>query len=384
MVNIKILITVTVLVRGMVQILTNVKNIVIFSNTISNIDLIDTVKNRDLVIIMEDMALKMAVDMDFNTIIHLKGVLTIDKMKDRVLNTEIAMMDEVLTINEKETYQINMVKVREVLSMVALLHTAVVTVHPNRVDINMVPHLDMEDGHKIMEAVNHIQTTMEKVASSNMEIQALKVEEQDARETKRVSTLVDTIMEIVVETLDMDMVIKTQNQSLKPKEKVIHNGKRNTRLLIQSNLRNYKAEALFQALYNHLNNHHHSNNIHIQHHSSNIQIHRHSNLNIQLQSKNHNTQHLSNILNTQHHNNILNIHHLSSNPNIPLLSNVRLIILLNTLHSPNKTSINNRLKIIDNKHGVNLINNISNSLLLNDLVGNCCHMQSGKRRSKVQ
>jgi hypothetical protein len=129
---------VTALVRDMVQILTNVKNIVNFSNTISNIDLIDTVKNGDLVIIMEDMALKMAVDMDFNTIIHLKGVLTIDKMKDRVLNTEIAMMDEVLTINEKETYQINMVKVREVLSMVALLHTAVVTVHPNRVDINML------------------------------------------------------------------------------------------------------------------------------------------------------------------------------------------------------------------------------------------------------
>jgi hypothetical protein len=367
----------------MVQILTNVKNIVNFSNTISNIDLIDTVKNGDLVIIMEDMALKMAIVKDLITIIHPKEVLTIDKMEDRVHNTEIVMMDVVLTTKDKETDQINMVKLMEILSMVVLLHT-VVTVHPNRVDINMVPHLEMEDGHKIMEAVNHIQTKMEKVASSNMEIQALKVEEQDARETKRVSTLVATVMEIVVETLDMDMVIKTQNQSLKPKEKVTNNGKRNTRLLIQSNLHNYKVEALFQALYNHLNIRHHSNNIHIQHDSSNIQIQRHRNLNIQLLSKNHNTQHHNNILNTQHHNNILNIHHLSSNPNIPLLSNVRLIILLSTLHSPNKTSINNILKIIDNKHGVNLINNISNSHLLSHLVGNYCHMRNGKRRNKVQ
>jgi hypothetical protein len=382
MVITKILITVIVLVRDMVQILTNVKNIVNFSNTISNIDLIDTVKNRDLVIIMEDMVLTMAVAKDLIPIIHLKEVLNIDKMKDRVLNTEIVMMDEVLTTNDKEMNQINMVKLRKVLSMEAILHTAVVTVHLNRVDINMVPHLEMEDGHKIMEANNHIQTTMEKVASINMEIQALKVEEQDARETKRVSTLAATIMETMVETLDMDMKMKTQNLSLKPKEKVIHNGKRNTRLLIQSNLRNYKVEALFQALYNHLNIRHLSNNIHIQHHSSNIQ--RHSNLNIQLLSKNHNTQHHNNILNIQHHNNILKIHHLSSNPNIPLLSNVRLIILLSTLHSPNKTSINNLLKIIDNKYGVNLINNNSNSLLLNDLVGNYCHMQNGKRRSKVQ
>ena len=233
MVITKILITVTALVRDMVQILTNVKNIVNFSNTISNIDLIDTVKNGDLVIIMEDMALTMAIATDLSTIIHLKEVLTIDKMKDRVLNTEIVMMDVVLTTKDKETDQINMVKLMEILSMVVLLHT-VVTVHPSRVDINMVPHLEMEDGHKIMEAVNHIQTTMEKVASSNMEIQALKVEEQDARETKRVSTLVATIMETMVETLDMDMEMEmeTQNQSLKPKEKVTNNGKRNTRLLI--------------------------------------------------------------------------------------------------------------------------------------------------------
>ena len=210
------LITVTAHVKGMVQILTNVKNIINFRNTISNIDLIDTVKNMDLVIIMGDMALTMAVDRDLSTIIHLKEVLTIDKMEDRVHNTGVVMVDKVLTVEDMETDQINMVKLREVLRMVALILIAEVMVHPSRVGIH-IPHQVMEDGHKIMEAVNRIQITMEKVASSNMEVKALKVETQDARETKKVTGFATIIMKTVVNTLDMDMVMKTQNLSLKQK-----------------------------------------------------------------------------------------------------------------------------------------------------------------------